>query len=135
MKYNLKLERNKLNLVLAILLLVMVGLGCDKLTGRSLENTSWKGSFTDSASKQSFPIAIDLLPSGKAFVSITLPKATQPVGTTGTWTKGNDNSVSVIWGSGTVNNIYNATIKGDQMNGNINNPQGSLPLNLTKEKK
>lgn len=132
---NLKIENTKLNLVLVILLFLTVGLGCDKLTGTSLENTTWTGSFTDPDSKQSFPITIDLLPEGKAFVSITLRNATQPVGTSGKWTKGDDNSVSVIWGSGNVNNIYNATVKKDQMTGNINNPQGSLPLNLTKNKK
>lgn len=134
MKLNLRVEKNKLNLILTVVLLLAVGLGCDKLTGASLENTTWKGSFTDPQSKQSFPLSIDLLPNGKAFVSITLPNAAQPVGTNGTWTKG-DKSVSVIWGTGNFNNIYNATVDGSQMNGNINNPQGSLPLNLTKEKK
>lgn len=126
------MEKNKLNLILCVLLILGIGLGCKNLTGSSLENTTWKGSIADPQSGRSFPVTVDLLPDGKAYLNITVPNSPQPLIGTAKWSK-DEKKVSATWGAGETLNTFEGKVNDDQINGTVTNPKGSIPVTLTKE--
>lgn len=134
MKRKLTVESNKLNLLLCALLVLSVGLGCQKLMGTSLENTTWKGNIVDPQSGRNLPVTVDLLPDDKAFLSITLPNAAQPLIGSAKWSK-KEKKVSATWGTGEVTNTFEGTVSEDQINGTVTNPKGTIPVTLTKVEK
>ena len=124
---------NKLNLVLCLFMILGIGLGCKNLTGSSLENTTWKGSISDPQSGRSFPVTVDLLPEGKAYLSITLPNNPQPMIGTAKWSK-SEKKVTATWGSGEATNNFEGKVNDDEINGTVTNPKGSIPVTLKREK-
>lgn len=133
MKRKPTIEDNKLNLILCAVLIVSVGFGCKGLLGGSLENTTWKGAITDPQSGRSFPVSVDLLPDDKAYISITLPNAAQPMIGSAKWSK-KEKKVTATWGSGETTNNFEGKVNDDQINGTVTNPKGSMPVTLTREK-